>query len=245
MTREWDAAAYDRLANPMTRWGSSVLDRLALRGDERVLDAGCGSGRVTERLLERLPMGSVVALDASAQMVALAREKLASWGDRVEFHVADLAQPLPIDGHVDAVLSTATFHWVLDHDALFRNLAAVTRPGAQLVAQCGGGENIGRIRAILRDLGETYEPWNFAWPDETRRRLETAGFDVIDVWLHDEPTEVPPADVPDFLRTIILGSNLVRKAPEDREPFVQAVAERIADGRFDYVRLNIIARRAG
>lgn len=245
MTREWDAHAYDRLANPMTRWGSGVLDRLVLRGDERVLDAGCGSGRVTERLLERLPDGRAIALDASEQMVARARERLAAWANRVEYLVADLGQPLPIEGQVDAVLSTATFHWVLDHDALFRNLAAVMRPGTQLVAQCGGGENIARVRAILRDLGETWMPWNFATPEETRRRLEAAGFEDIETWLHDEPTEVPPADVPDYLRTIILGTNLLRKAPEEREPFVQAVAERLADGRFDYVRLNVVARRVG
>jgi trans-aconitate 2-methyltransferase len=247
MTREWDAVTYDRIATPMTRMGSVVLDRLPLAGNERVLDAGCGSGRVTLQLLERLPRGSVIALDASRQMVEQAREKLTAAGlaDRVEFIVADLGQPLPITRPVDAVLSTATFHWVLDHDALFRNLAAVMRPGAPLVAQCGGGENIARVRAILRDLGESWSPWNFAWPDETRARLEAAGFDEIEVWLHDEPVVVPPDELRDFLRTVVLGTNLLRKAPEEREWFVEAVAERLDDGRLDYVRLNILARRAG
>jgi trans-aconitate 2-methyltransferase len=246
MTREWDAATYDRIATPMTRMGSVVLDRLPLAGDERVLDAGCGSGRVTLQLLERLPRGHVVALDASRQMVDQARETLTAAGtaDRAEFVVADLAQPLPIAEPVDATLSTATFHWVLDHDALFRNLAAVMRPGAPLVAQCGGGENIARVRAILRDLGETWTPWNFAWPDETRTRLEAAGFTEIDVWLHDEPVEIPAAELRDFLRTVVLGTNLLRKAPDEREPFVEAVAQRLPGGRLDYVRLNILARRA-
>ena len=245
MTREWDAAAYDRIGTPMTRWGLAVLDRLTLRGDERVLDAGCGSGRVTKELLDRLPRGSVVALDASVQMIEQARERLAADADRVEFVVADLGRPLPIAGFVDAVLSTATFHWVLDHDALFRNLAAVMRPGAALVAQCGGGDNIARVRAVMRDLGETWTPWNFAWPEETERRLAEAGFDEINVWLHEEPTEIPPDQVPDYLRTVILGTNLLRRAPEEREPFVRAVAKRLGDGHLDYVRLNITARRAG
>jgi trans-aconitate 2-methyltransferase len=246
MTREWDAASYHRIATPMTRMGSAVLERLPLAGYERVLDAGCGSGRVTLQLLQRLPRGSVVALDASRQMVEQTRETLRAAGldDRAEFVVADLGQPIPISDPVDAVLSTATFHWVLDHDALFRNLAAVMRPGAPLVAQCGGGENIARVRSVLRDLGETWAPWNFAWPDETRARLDAAGFDEIEVWLHDEPVEIPEAELRDFLRTIILGSNLARKAPEEREPFVESVAERLADGRLDYVRLNILARRA-
>jgi trans-aconitate 2-methyltransferase len=244
MTREWDAATYDRIAHPMTRWGSAVVDRLPLEGAERVLDAGCGSGRVTEELLARLPNGRVIALDASAQMVAQARVRLAAETDRVEFVVADLGQPLPIQGTVDAVLSTATFHWVLDHDALFSNLAAVMRPGARLVAQCGGGDNVARVRGILRELGETWSPWNFAWPDETRQRLADAGFEEIEVWLHDEPTTIPPEDLHDFLRTVILGTNLLRKEPEEREPFVRAVAERLSDGHLDYVRLNIMARRA-
>ena len=245
MTREWDAVEYDRISTPQSRWGATVLDRLPLQGDERVLDAGCGTGRVTQELLKRLPRGRVIALDASRQMIAKARERLGPEANRVDFVVADLGQPLPIDEPVDAVFSTATFHWVLDHDALFRNLAAVMRPGARLVAQCGGGDNIARVRRVMEDLGETWTPWNFAWTDDTRRRLVAAGFRGVDVWLHEEPTVIPPEDLHDFLRTVILGTNLLRRAPEEREPFVNAVAERLADGRLDYVRLNITATRTG
>jgi len=140
--RDWDAATYDRVANPMTTWGTTVLDRLPLRGDERVLDAGCGSGRVTELLAERLPRGSVVTLDGSPAMIEGARSRLARFGTRIEFLVADLERPIPLAEPVDAILSTATFHWVPDHDALFRNLAAVLRPAGRLVAQCGGAGNI-------------------------------------------------------------------------------------------------------
>src|SRR5215813_7304964 len=121
MSGTWDAATYDRIADPMARWGGRVLDWLELRGDERVLDAGCGSGRVTEQLLERLPAGRVVALDASQAMVEQARQRLARFGDRVEFVVSDLAAGIPIQGQVDAILSTATLHWIADHDAVFRN----------------------------------------------------------------------------------------------------------------------------
>ena len=246
MTREWDAASYDRIATPMTRMGSAVLDRLPLDGRRararrrlreragHAATARAAAARPGRRARRVAPDGRAGARNAAA----------AGLDDRAEYVVADLGQPIPISEPVDAVLSTATFHWVLDHDALFRNLAAVMRPGAPLVAQCGGGENIARVRAVLRDLGETWAPWNFAWPDETRARLEAAGFDEIEVWLHDEPVEIPPAELRDFLRTIILGSNLARKAPDEREPFVEAVAERLADGRLDYVRLNILARRA-
>src|ERR1700675_4092673 len=109
MTRDWDAATYDRVAGPQTRWGSVVLDRLPLTGDERVLDAGCGSGRVTELLAARLPRGHIIALDGSAAMIGAARERLAPFGDRIEYVVADLGRPLPVDPQVDAILSTATF----------------------------------------------------------------------------------------------------------------------------------------
>ncbi len=149
MTADWDARTYDRVADPQTRWGATVLDRLPLRGDERVLDAGCGSGRVTELLLERLPDGQVVALDGSAAMIDEARRRLATAeaAGRVTFVTADLLDPLPIDPPVDAILSTATFHWITDHDALFRNLAAVIRPGGRFVAQCGGAGNVATVLA--------------------------------------------------------------------------------------------------
>ena len=96
MTRDWDARTYDRVAEPQTRWGKAVLDRLPLRGDERVLDAGCGTGRVTELLLRRLPDGTVIALDGSPAMIDAARERLAPFGDRVHYVVADLGKPLPV-----------------------------------------------------------------------------------------------------------------------------------------------------
>src|SRR4051794_10766200 len=172
--RDWDGATYDRIADPMTRWGADVLARLPLAGDETVLDAGCGSGRVTERLVQRLPRGHVIALDASPSMVESARSRLAAYRDRVELVVADLARPLPLPaGSVDDVLSTATFHWVSDHDALFANLARVLGPGGRLVAQCGGGDNIVRVRAAIGAAGETWDgPWTFATADATRARLE-------------------------------------------------------------------------
>ena len=151
---DWDAATYDRIADPMTRWGTVVLDRLPLRGDETVLDAGCGSGRVTERLVDRLPRGRVVALDGSPAMIEAARERLSRYGDRVSYVTADLAAPLPLgDASVDAILSTATFHWVADHEALFRHLASVLRPGGRLVAQCGGQGNTASVRAVLAEVG--------------------------------------------------------------------------------------------
>jgi trans-aconitate 2-methyltransferase len=245
VSREWDAVTYDRLASPMTRWGEVVVGWLELDGDELVMDAGCGTGRVTERLVERLPRGRVVAVDGSSAMVDQARARLSPFGERVEYVVADLSLPIPLDPPVDAILSTATFHWIVDHDALFANLAAVLRPGGQLAAQCGGAGNIASIHAALREMGEGFEGRkHFATADETRMRLERAGFTDVETWLHEEPTELDPQDVEPYLATICLGDHVEALADDERERFVAEVARRLPGPRIDYVRLNIRARRA-
>ena len=245
MPRDWDATTYDRVADPMTRWGAAVVDRLPLEGHERVLDAGCGTGRVTEQLAERLPGGTVVALDGSPAMIDEARRRLARFGNRVEFVVGDLLAPLPL-APVDAILSTATFHWVPDHDALFRNLAAVLRPGGHLVAQCGGTGNIGAIQAVLATIGDGW-PGDvyFAGPGETRERLLEAGFTDVEAWLQEEPTRFEQgAPFEAYLRTVVLGSHLARLPAREHGAFVHEVASRLPAAEIDYVRLNIVARRA-
>jgi trans-aconitate 2-methyltransferase len=241
MPRDWDAGAYDRLPIPMTRWGIAVVGWLELAGHERVLDAGCGTGQVTERLLDRLPEGTVVALDGSPSMIARAHERL---GDaRVEYVVHDLLEPIPIRP-VDAVFSTATFHWILDHDRLFANLAAVLKPGGQLAAQCGGAGNTVELGRVVRDLGhELEEDKNFAGPEETRERLERAGFTDVECWLQPEPTPIPRGDLELYLRTICLGTVLQRVPAEARDGFLERAADRLPGGVIDYVRLNIRARR--
>jgi trans-aconitate 2-methyltransferase len=246
-TRDWDARTYDRVADPMHRWGLEVLDRLPLTGRERVLDAGCGSGRVTEALAERLPGGFVVALDASPAMLDEARRRLARFGERIEYVQADLGLPLPIEGLVDAILSTATFHWVPDHDALLRNLAAVIRPGGRLAAQCGGIGNVEGLRRIVRTIGDGFDAArNFATPLATAARLEAAGFGNPEVWLSDAPTRLEAgAPLETYLETVCLREHVARLPVDERAAFVRAVATRMPEPILDYVRLNILAIRRG
>jgi trans-aconitate 2-methyltransferase len=246
MPRDWDARTYDRVADPMARWGATVLDRLPLAGDERVLDAGCGSGRVTELLAARLPRGRIVALDGSPSMIAAARERLASFGDRIEYVVADLGRPITVEGPMDAVLSTATFHWVPDHDALFANLAAVLRPGGRLVAQCGGVGNIASVQRVLGTIGDGWQgPVHFETPMATVRRLDASGFVDIECWLTDEPTRFEAGEpFETYLRTVVLGAHLERLPPGEHDAFVHEVALRMPEPSIDYVRLNIVARRS-
>jgi trans-aconitate 2-methyltransferase len=248
LSTEWNAGAYDRVADPQARWGAAVLDRLPLDGDETVLDAGCGTGRVTELLVARLPRGRVVALDASAAMLTEARGRLARFGNQVEYVQADLAKPLPLDGQVDAILSTATFHWVLDQDALFANLAAVIKLGGWLVAQCGGAGNIARFIEVVESVEPDFarNRHNFQTPEATIARLERCGFVAMECWLSEAPTRFDPGEpLESFLETVCLRTHLANLAPERRKPFVHAVAARMPEPVLDYVRLNIVARRAG
>src|SRR6185503_3298971 len=159
---EWDGASYDRISAPLERNGLTVLDRLILKGDETVLDAGCGSGRVTEALVERLPRGRVIAVDASAGMIEAASSRL---GGDAELIVADLTELDLGDRTVDAVFSTAVFHWIDDHPALFGRLRAALRPGGRLVAQCGGEGNSSELITALAQVGarEPFSPYLDGW----------------------------------------------------------------------------------
>jgi trans-aconitate 2-methyltransferase len=246
-TRSWDGAAYDRLSTPMEELGREVMERLELRGDETVLDAGCGSGRLTEALRDRVPDGRVIGVDVSASMIEAARGRL---GPDAELRVADLVG-LDLGGEtVDVVFSTATFHWIADHDALFASLRGVLCAGGRLVAQCGGAGNIASIHAAARQAADDppfrahFEgwsgPWNFATPEDTERRLHAAGFAEARCWLAERP--VQPDDPREYLRTINLGAHLERLPEELRYPFVDAVLARLGERPvLDYVRLNIDA----
>jgi trans-aconitate 2-methyltransferase len=247
MPRDWDATTYERLSAPLTAMGTDVLDRLVLRGDETVLDAGCGTGNVTRELYERLPRGRVIAVDAAPSMVDQARALLPA---DVDVRQADLLE-LDLGEQVDAVLSTATFHWVPDHDRLFANLHAALVPGGRLVAQCGGHGNVAEVKQAGLEVAT--EPrfaahfdgwatdWMFATPEETGRRLHGAGF--TDVWCWLSRVDVDPGDPAGYLGAICLGSFLARLPEELHAPFVAAALERLPEPlRLHYVRLNMLAR---
>ena len=247
-SREWDAATYHRVAGPQEDWGREVLERLALRGDEVVLDAGCGSGRVTALLAERLPRGRVIGVDASAAMVEQARAHL---GDRAEILQADLTG-LALPEPVEVIVSTATFHWVLDHDRLFAALHANLRPGGQLVAQCGGEGNLAAALAVADAVSAEpafaagfagwTRPTRFASAAGTAARLASVGFTDVACWL--QPSPVTPEQPEDFLRTVLLRAHLERVAPELRDRYVAEILARLGEPVvLDYVRLNIAARR--
>jgi trans-aconitate 2-methyltransferase len=181
-------------------------------------------------------------------MVEAARERL---GDAADVRVADLLA-LELDRPVDAILSTATFHWIADHHRLFARLLALLKPGGRLVAQCGGAGNVAALQAAAERVGNREPfaaalagwpgPWNFASTQETAERLERVGW--VDVWTWSHHVRVDPDDPHEYLGTVALGSHLERLEPGLRDPFVDAVIAELDEPVGDYVRLNILARRA-
>lgn len=259
VSREWNAAAYHRHSKPQFHWGQKVLSQLNLRGDERVLDAGCGSGRLTRILAEGLARGRVVGLDLSRNMVQHARQNLADLGLRVTFVAADLAA-LPFNDCFNGVVSTAAFHWVLDHDALFANLFAALQPNGWLNAQCGGGPNLARLRSRVKELasarefeawlGGFREPWFFSDAESAAARLRKAGFVDVETSLEEAPVFASgDVEFKEYLQTFILHQHLELLPNQTaRTRFVDQLAAIYANDdppwTLDYWRLNLRARKA-
>ncbi len=259
MTTEWNADLYHRLSDPQFAWGMAVLGRVALTGDETVIDAGCGTGRLSAELAARVPRGCVLGLDRSRQMALAARQVAIERGlANLRVVVADLTS-LPAVARADLVFSTATFHWVLDHPRLFRELHAALVPGGRLVAQCGGAGNLARVIARAHTLMARREwaPWftdwtpfwEFATAQTASARLAEAGFTDIDAWLEPQPVAFPDGDAfATFTATVALRIHLLRLPDERRRRrfMSQLTAMCAADAtpfELDYVRLNLAARK--
>lgn len=255
--REWNAETYHRVSNPQFDWGTVVLARLPLDGDECVLDVGCGTGRLTAQLVARVPRGRVIGIDQSSNMVNVARDYLNTHGDRVQLLVADAAS-LPILEQADAVFSTATFHWVLDHPRLFRSLHDALKPGGRLVAQCGGAGNLARIHhrteVLMREaafapyFAKWSDPWEFADAETTARRLADAGFEDIHTSIEQSPVVFPNAETfGTFVTNVICRPHLAHLPDATKDAFIDRLTQLAANDepRFelDYWRLNLSARR--
>lgn len=254
---EWDSESYDRLSDPQFNWGMKLMSQLGLRGDEIVMDAGCGSGRLTAELLSRLPSGRVLAVDYSENMLRTAHERLAGFGDRARFVYADLAD-LPFVREVDGIFSNAVFHWVPDHDAMFRSLLRALKPGGWLLAQFGGKGNLARLRGRLYAAGERegYSQFlsgyrdvaHFEGEEITRERMAATGFVQIETNLFQAPVQFSSlAEMSAFVKTVN-AHQIVSRLPEEIAD--RYLAEALADAAnddppftLDYVRLTVRACR--
>jgi trans-aconitate 2-methyltransferase len=244
----WDAGLYDAISDMQLGWGIKVLDRIELTGDENVLDAGCGTGKVTALIAQRVPRGRMIGIDASRSMIDEARKRLPP---EVELIVGDLLD-IELADPVDVVFSNATFHWIHDHDRLFQRLHSTLRPGGRLEVQFGGEGNVAALEAAVREASATPPfaeyldgaslPWRFRSPEETTAALDRAGFVEVRCWTEritesfDEGRDLRACGVGDYIRQ--LPASL-------RERFVAAVVDAMDDPTVrEYVRLNVSAWRS-
>ena len=254
---DWNAGKYHEISSPQQSWGRKVLDRLPLAGHERVLDIGCGTGRLTEQIARRVPAGKVVGLDRSPSMIETAAAWLRLHAPATTLVLGDAAS-LPFRRVFDAVFSGATFHWVHDHGALFRSIVMALKPGGRLVAQCGGGPNLAllhaRAEALMRsprfanDFDDWEEPTYFADVETTRHRLLTAGFVDVEVSLEEAPTTFDaPDDFQEFIANVCVRHQVARLSNADRAAFLRELTVAAATDKpaftLDYWRLNIAGTR--
>ena len=261
---DWDAAKYHRISDPQLAWGRAVVARLAPVAGERILDVGCGTGRLTEEIAAASGV-EVVGLDASSAMLAEASRRARLRGQTpiaglhtFPAYVQGDGSALPFSAAFDAVFSNATFHWVSDHDRLFQSVHGALKRGGRLVAQCGGAGNLrqlyGRARVLMADpryasyyVGWT-DPVRFEGIEATKGRLQAAGFIGIDVSLVPAPTRFDtPERFAEFIASVCLRHELARLTPDLRDPFIDELTIMAAADEapltLDYWRLNIAARK--
>jgi trans-aconitate 2-methyltransferase len=254
---DWNAERYHEVSSPQQAWAIRVLERLPLEGHERVLDLGCGTGRITAEIAARVPRGVVVGLDRSDTMLRMASVWLHEHAPRTGVVLGDGAS-LPFSRAFDAVFSSATFHWIHDHAALFRSLIGALKPGGRLAAQCGGAGNlaelIGRTTQLMDSrrfapfFTDWVEPTYYADVETTRRRVAAAGFEDVEVWLEAAPTSFDSADAyQQFIATVCVRHQISRLAMDERRAFLRELTLSAARDTpaftLDYWRLNISARR--
>jgi trans-aconitate 2-methyltransferase len=257
--REWNAESYHRVASPQTTWGRRVLSRLQLQGDEQVIDAGCGTGRLTAELMARLPRGQLIAIDRSWNMLLTARANLRpEFGDRIRYVRVELPA-MPFASWADVVFSTATFHWVRDHQSLFEEVFRALKRGGRLFAQCGGGPNLREAHALaeavlrMAPFADYFRDWAGIWEfstaEKAAERLRDAGFEEILTSLEPATTTLVDEDsYREFVTTVIYNPHLERLPTRElRQSFIDEVTRRAAEAdppfTLDYWRLNLEGRK--
>lgn len=233
---KWNAADYAANSVVQQAWARELIARLNLRGDEHILDVGCGDGKVTAEIARALPNGSATGVDASAEMIAFAKRTFPNkQHPNLEFHVMD-ARKIKFARRFDFIFSNAALHWVDDHQKILQGAADVLKPGGRFVVSCGGKGNAQDVFVALRPemrlkrwrgfFRKMPRPYFFYSPSDYEKWLPKAGFAVGSLKLAPKDATYPGADgFATWLRTTWIP--YVQCVPESaREEFIAAVTQR-------------------
>lgn len=232
----WNPADYAANSAVQQSWAWELIARLKLRGDEHILDVGCGVGKITAELASAVPRGLVVGMDASAEMIGFARRKFsAAEIPNLKFQIAD-AREINFKNEFDVVFSNAALHWVDDHEAILRGAASVLKAGGRLAIYCGGKGNAHDVFLAFRPemrqkrwrefFRKMPLPYFFYTPADYEKWLPQAGFSIQRLQLMPkDATYAGTVGFAAWLRTTWLP--FVQRVPEDlREEFIAAVTQR-------------------
>ena len=263
MKYDWDATTYDRISDAQESWGHEIIEYRKWKGNEIVLDAGCGSGRLTKILSSKVTQGKVIAVDSDLSMIRLAKENLAKFSN-IEFIKMDISQ-LEIEEKVDVVFSNAVLHWILNHKKVFERFWQILKPDGQLLIQCGGHRNLTKTLSIINKVRKSKEfynyfcnnkgddiwkqTWYFAKKEDTEKILQEIGFRNIQVFLENKDAKFSNKEEYFlFIKTIVLIPYLKYLPNETlKDKFAKSVIQEIETNakelqwKLDFVRLNINA----
>ena len=263
----WDAETYDSVSDIHEEWARKIILSKVWNGTEIIMDAGCGSGRITKILSEIVPFGKVYAIDNDQNMIKKAKDNLTG----VSFKNVRVIQSnlLDIDfGNINSmfniIFSNAVLHWISDHHKIFQNFYDLLYPEGQLLIQCGGYGNLQKAISIFDDVRDSAEfntyfyewkdEWNFAKPLDTEKILKKIGYTDINAYLEDYPVAFKDENrYSVYLKTVVLGPYL-KYLPSEKlqETFIGRIIKHIKKQQeedqnqiltLDYKRLNIIASK--